>query len=176
MINLLPPEQKQILLSEEKFRMVLILGIIILAFLVSFIFILISIKISLSAEMTIQKINFEQREKELGDPAFREIENKIISANAVFSELGSFYHEQRDSVVVFEKIFNVLPPGVYLNSLSFNQVSSQAFIAGFAPSREILLKLKENLEKETSFSGVSFPPTDWIEPIDINFSLNFKIN
>ena len=69
-MNLLPPEQKQVLLLEEKFKVVFISGIIILAFLVSFIFILISIKISLSGEMTIQKINFEQKEKELADPDF----------------------------------------------------------------------------------------------------------
>lgn len=153
----------------------MILGIIILAFLVSFIFILISIKISLSAEIDIQKINFEQKEKELGDPALREIENKIISANAVFSDLNSFYQEQIDSVFVFDRIFNALPAGIYLKNLSFNSVSSQISIAGFSPTREILLKLKENLEKETSFSEVYFSPTNWIEPVDIDFSLNFKI-
>jgi Tfp pilus assembly protein PilN len=175
MINLLPQEQKQVILLEEKFKLVLILGIIILAFLVSFIFILISIKISLSAEMETQKINFEQKEKELKVPALQDIENKITEANAAFSQLDSFYHGQRDSIAVFEKIFNALPPSIYLDNLSFNSVSSQVFIAGFSPSREILLQLKENLEKETSFSGVYFPPTDWIEPVNINFSLNFKM-
>jgi len=174
-MNLLPPEQKQVLLLEEKFKVVFISGIIILAFLVSFIFILISIKISLSGEMTIQKINFEQKEKELADPVLQEIESKIASANAAFSQLDSFYRAQRDSLAVLEKIFNALPPSTYLTNLNFNSVSSQIFIAGFAPSREILLKLKENLEKEDSFSEVYFPPTNWIEPANITFSLNFKI-
>lgn len=175
MINLLPPEQKQELLSEEKFRMVLILGIIITAFLVSFIFILISIKIFISAETEVQKINFEQKEKELGNTAFQEIENKITMANAVFSQLAVFYHKQKDVVVIFGKVFSALPSGVYLTNLSFNPVNSQISIAGFSPSRESLLKLKEKLEKENSFFDVYFPPTDWIEPININFSLNFKI-
>lgn len=175
-MNLLPPEQKQELLLEEKFKIILILGIIILASLASFVFILISIKISLSAEISIQKINFEQKEKEIKNPVLQEIEEKIILANAVFSELASFYRGQKDTIVVFEKIFNALPTGVYLNNLSFNSVSSQVFISGFSPSRETLLKLKENLEKESSFSGIYFPPTDWIEPWNINFSLNFKIN
>ena len=175
MINLLPQKQKQELLLEEKFKAVLILGVIILASLVSFIFILISIKISLSAEMAIQKINFEQKEKELADPALQDMESKITSANAAFSQLDSFYRGQRDSSAVIEKIFNALPPGVYLNNLSFNSVSSKVFIAGFSPSRETLLKLKENLEKENSFSDVYFPPTNWIEPANITFSLNFKI-
>jgi len=175
MINLLPPEQKQVLLLEEKFKLVLILGIIVLAFLVSFVFILISIKIFLDAEMEIQKINFEQKEKELKVPALQDIENKITEANAAFSQLDSFYRGQRNSIVVFEKIFNALPSGIYLNNLSFNSISSQIFLLGFSPSREILLQLKENLEKETSFSGVYFPPINWIEPVNINFSLNFKI-
>ncbi|MBI2038557.1 MAG: PilN domain-containing protein [Candidatus Nealsonbacteria bacterium] len=175
MLNLLPQEQKQVLLSEEKFKIILVLGIITLFFLLSFILILISIKIFLSAEMTVQKINFEQKEKELEDAAFREIENKIASANAIFSELASFYRGQRNSIVVLEKISNVLPSGIYLNNLNFNLASSQIFLVGFSPSREILLELKENLEKETSFSAVYFPPTDWLEPVNINFSLNFKI-
>lgn len=176
MINFLPQEQKQVLLLEEKFKVVLILGIIVLAFLVSFIFILVSIGISLSAEMEIQKINFEQKEKELADPAFQEIENKIISANTAFSELDSFYRGQKNPAAVFEKIFNVLPPGLRLNNLSFNLASSQIFLAGFSPNTEILLEFKENLEKENYFSGIYFPPAIWLETVDINFSLNFKIN
>ena len=174
-MNLLPPKQKQELLLEEKFRIVLILGIIITAFLISFIFILISIKIFISAEAEIQKINLAQKEQESGNATFQEIENKIITANAVFSQLADFYHKQRDNVVIFKEIFDALPSGVYLTNLSFNSANSQFSIAGFSPSRELLLKLKENLEKENNFSAVYFPPTNWIEPVDINFSLNFKI-
>ena len=53
-MNLLPPEQKQVLLLEEKFKVVFISGIIILAFLVSFIFILISIKILDETELKLK--------------------------------------------------------------------------------------------------------------------------
>ncbi|MDP2672674.1 MAG: PilN domain-containing protein, partial [Nanoarchaeota archaeon] len=148
---------------------------IITAFLVSFIFILISIKIFISAETEAKKNNFKQKEKELKIVAFQEIENKIIGANAVFSQLASFYHKQKDVVAIFGEIFDALPPSVYLTNLSFNSVNSQFSIAGFSPSREILLELKENLEKENNFSDVYFPPTNWIEPVNINFSFTFKI-
>jgi len=176
MINLLPPEQKEELFQEKRFKLVLILGIVILAFLVSLALILFSIKISLLADLEIQKIYFEQREKKLKSPGIRELEKKIKNYNLTLSKLETFYQGQLDLTSMLEKISQTLPQETYLTSLNFNPQISQFTLTGFSPDREKLLQLKENLEKTEGLKEIYFPPANWLQATDINFFINFKIN
>lgn len=175
MINLLPPIQKEELKQEERFKLVLILEIITLAFLISLTLILFSIKTSLLAELEIQKTYFEQREKELKNPQIQELEEKIKNLNLTFSELNSFYQGQTNLTAVLEKISKTFPARTYLTTLNFNPATSQISLSGFCPNRETLLEFKKNLEKEEKFEKIYFPPVNWVEPTDINFSVTFNI-
>lgn len=175
MINLLPPEQKEELREEERFKLVLILGIVILAFLVSLTLILFLIKISLLADLETQKIYFEQRKKELENPRILELEAKIKNYNLTLSKLETFYQGQIDLSSILEKISQTLPPATYLTNLSFNPQTSQFSLAGFSPSWEILFQIKEKLDKIEDFREVNFPLSNWLKATDINFSINFKI-
>ena len=175
MINLLPPQQKEELFQEERFKLVLTLGIIILAFLVFLTSILFSIKTSLLANLEIQKIYFEQREKELESPEIRELEGKIKNYNLTLSKLETFYQGQPDLTSILEEISQTLPQGTYLTSLNFNPQISQISLTGFSPNREILLQFKENLEKTEGLKEIYFPPASWLPATNINFSVNFKI-
>ena len=65
MINLLPSQEKEEIKQEENFKLILILGIIFLFFLISFSLILTSINIYISGEAKVQKILYQQREKEV---------------------------------------------------------------------------------------------------------------
>jgi len=56
-------------------------------------------------------------------------------------------------------------------SIIFPSVS----LSGFAPTTETLFEFKENLEKEASFKEVCFPPTNWVNLTDIDFSVTFII-
>lgn len=176
MINLLPPQQKEELFQEERFKLVLTLGIIILAFLVSLTLILFSIKTSLSADLEIQKMYFEQREKELKSPGIQELEGKIKNYNLTLSKLETFYQGQLDLTSILEKISKTLPEGTYLTNFNFNPQISQFSLTGFSPNRETLLQFKENLEKTEGLKEIYFPPANWLEPTDINFLVNFKIS
>ncbi len=175
MINLLPSPQKEELIQEERFKIVLILGIAILAFLISLILILFSIKTSLITELGIQKIYFEQKERELKSPQIGQLEEKITDLNLTLSKLNSFYQSQLNLTEILEKISQTLPEKTYLTTLNFNLPTSQFTLSGFSPSREILLDFKENLEKTEGFQEIYFPPANWVEPTDINFSVNFKV-
>lgn len=176
MINLLPPQQREELLAEEKFKLILTLGIIILAFLLSLILILFLIKISLSTDLEIQKIYFEQRKKELETLGIQELEERIKDYNLTLSKLKTFYQDKADLISILEKIFQALPQGTYLTSLNFNPQISQFSLTGFSPSREILLQFKENLEKTAGFKEIDFPVQNLIQTTNIDFSVNFKIN
>lgn len=173
MINLLPPAQKEELVQEEKLKLILIFGIVVLAFLISLILILLSIKIVFSAEFDIQEKYFKDREKALEKTEIKEFEEKIKNLNFIFSNLNNFYQEKIDLTQILEKISNLLPAQTYLTSINFNSTSLQISLLGFCSDRETLIKFKENLEREEKFTNVYFSPSSFLEPN--NFSVTFSI-
>ena len=175
MINLLPLEQKEELREEEKLKLILILGIVILAFLISLILILFSIKTTILGQVQIQKIFLEQREKEFKSAQFQELEKRIGDYNLTFSNLDSFYKKNLNLTEILEKTLKTIPAGTYLTNFNFNPTILQVSLSGFCPDREILLKFKKNLEKEEKFEKVYFPPANWVNPTDINFSVILNI-
>lgn len=176
MINLLPPKQKEDLRKERQLKIALILGLILSAVFISQALLLFLIKNHLAAGLEIQKIYSRERAEELKAPAFKELEDKIKSSGLVFVNLDSFYRAEgkTGAVGLLEKIPIVLVKGIYLTSLDFDLKSRQVSLAGFAPTREKLLNLRENLEKEKTFDDIYFPPENWLSPADINFSATFK--
>lgn len=175
MINLLSAEQKKEILEEEKLKFILILGVVILAFFLSLFLILFSIKTSLSGDLSVQKTYLEQKEKELKIDQIKELEEEIKNLNLTLAKLGSFYQGRINFTEVLEKISKTIPEGVHLTSLSFNPSILQISLFGFSPDRDTLLKLKENLEEEGMFEKVYFPPANWIQTAEINFSVNLLI-
>lgn len=176
-MNLLPPATKEELVQEKKFKMILILGILFLFFLISFSLILYSIKFFLAGETATAKIIFEQKEKEFKNSPIQVLQGEITMANEKISQLGSFYQGQPKIREILEKISNTFPPKTYLTNLSLtSQAKVLSFnLGGFSPSREILLEFKKNLEKEKIFSEIIFPSSNWLEPVNINFSVSFKV-
>ena len=180
MINLLPLREKKENEQEENWKIVLVLGILVLVFLFSLSLILFSIKISVVGQTTAQEILLSQKEKEINMPQVLELEEKIKKNNLTFSKLKTFYLKNPDLTETLERISKTLPPAAYLTGLSliFQPEKEQAWtcsLSGFSPSREILIKFKENLEKEKDFKEIHFPPANWLEPTDINFSVSFQI-
>ena len=179
MINLLPSTQKEELIEEEKYKLVLILGILFSIFLICLILILFSIKIPISGQLEVQKILLSQQEENFKKSQIQNLEEKVISFNQVLSKLSSFYYSQISLAEISEKISQDLPSGAYLTIFNFNSGvpsgSGQISLSGFSPSREILFEFKTNLEKEENFQEIYFPPSNWVKPTDIDFLVNFKI-
>lgn len=173
MINLLPPQYKAELKEEENWKLTLILSILFLIFLVCSALILFSIKISISGQAEAQKILLLQEEKKFEESQIQNLEEKITISNQALLKLNSFYQSRTNSTEILEKISGTLPTSVYLTTLNFNP--AQISLSGFSPTREILLEFKKNLEKEELFEEIYFPPSNWVKPTDINFSVNFKI-
>jgi len=180
MINLLPPKNKKELLGEENWKIIMILGINILVIFVCFSLILYAINIFISGEINSQKIIYEQREKEFKIPQTQALQQNLITFNDILFQLDSFYQSRFKATEIFEEISETIPSEIYLTNLSINasKIGKEKTIgytlAGFSPSREILLKFKENLEKKETFEEVYFPPVNWVKPTDINFQVTFK--
>jgi len=179
-VNLLPQEEKELLVQEEKWKLILILEIILLAFFISLALILFSIKTYISGQVEAQKILLSQ--KELDAPHIQQLEKNIKDNNLIFAQLHSFYQERISVTGALEKISQVLPEKLYLSTLNFtvltsqqSKYSAQISLSGFAPTRELLLEFKERLEGQEHFKEVYFPASNWLKPTDINFSVSFKI-
>ncbi len=183
MINLLPIQQKKEILQEENWRLVLIVGITILAFLICLTLMLFSIKIYISGQVEVQKTFLEAEEEEFKTSELRNLEEELTLTNRTLLELNSFYQEQLNTTEILGKISETLPAGTHLTTLNFTSLTitekekyiAQISLSGFAPTREILLEFKKNLEKENLFDEICFPPSNWVKPTDIDFSVNFKI-
>jgi Tfp pilus assembly protein PilN len=171
MINLLPLEEKKFLETEKNWRLIIILGSLILMFLIYLILILSTIKLSMSGNLRSQQIMIDTEEKELKKPEIQDIQEKITSVNQNLSKLKNFYQEQVSLTDIFEKISKTLSPGMYLINLAYQKDASKFSLSGSAPNKETLFEFKKNLEKE--FKEVSLSNQSWIDPA--NFQVTFKI-
>lgn len=175
MINLLPPQYKEELRQERNFRMILILTVTFLFFLISLILILFSVKFYIQSQADALEILISAEEKTIKKADATELNSKITEANKKIKNLLLFYEKQPNLVSLIEKIFQALPQGVNLTSLSWQKESGQVVLSGFSPSREILFELKSNLEATEEFTEVFFPPQNWIKPNNIDFQATFKV-
>jgi len=180
MINLLPIKQKQKLLEEDFFRLILILGTLFLCFLICLSLILFLIKNYILWDLEAEKILFLEKERTLS--LNKELEKEIKEANTFLSELDSFYQETTSITQLLETIDTTLTSGIYLTSFDFalpktkSKDKPRVSISGFSPDRETLLIFQKNLKQEQSFSEVYFSPESWVEPENPDFDVNFRIH
>jgi len=180
MINLLPPEQKQELLQEEKLRLTLILGTLFLCFLICSSLILFLIKNYTLWDVEAEKILVQEKEKTLSFN--QELEKEMKESNIFLSDLTSFYEERIEVTQLLEIIEQTLPSGVHLTSFDFalpsikGKEKPRISINGFCPDRETLLSFQKNLKDEERFSEIYFSPQSWVEPENVDFNISFRFN
>ncbi|MFH1401472.1 MAG: PilN domain-containing protein [Parcubacteria group bacterium] len=179
MINLLPPEEKQNLSENKRLKIVLILGLIVFVFFISLALIFILINMSISGKMTAQKILLDQKEQEFETADTQDLKNKITQVNQNLLKLDSFYRQKPSFVDFLEKISNLLPGEIYLDSISINPVKKennifQVHLSGYAPSVEEVIELSENLKKDVKISQIYFPGETWLKKQNFSFSVTFQ--
>ncbi|MFH1423360.1 MAG: PilN domain-containing protein [Candidatus Nealsonbacteria bacterium] len=180
MINLLPPKERDILRKEEKLRLAFIWGIFVLFFLATFSLVLFSVNIYLAGEVRGFKILVDCEQQKSATLEAQNIEKEISAVNQNLTTLAAFYEGQSRITELLQKISEIIPEGIYLNSLSLNPNKDkkdrfQISLTGHSGTREALLDFKKSLESKSSFQGVYFPPSSWVKPSDINFSASFEM-
>lgn len=191
MINLLPPNEKRILVQEQNKRVVIVLGILILVFLVCLSLSLFFTEIYISRLAKSQKTTFEQEVEQFKEFGVEDFQKRISLFNKNLSDLNSFYQKKTYLSDVLTKLSSIIPSGVYLTDFSFSKkekpvknkekdkdeviIEKQISIYGFSVSRENLFEFKEKIEKQEMFKDIYFPPSNWIESENINFYLTLKI-
>lgn len=178
MINLLSPEQKKELLQEERYKLVLILGLLIVFFLASLSLVLLSIKINISGEAQSQKILVDSEEEKFKISEIQKLEEEIKSINQNLEKLNTFYKSQPNLTELLEKISKILPQNSYLTTFTLVSPAKEKKIkislGGYSKTRELLFEFKKGLEAEPDFKEIYFPPSNWIKPKDIEFLATFQ--
>ncbi|MFH1308489.1 MAG: PilN domain-containing protein [Patescibacteria group bacterium] len=181
MINLLPPIEKEKIESVRKEKIIIIFCIFILFFLFYLIFILFSIKFYIQSQLETQIIILEEVKQEFEKSEISTLQKEINLANISLTKLNEFYKNKIYFTEILEKISKTLPENIYLNNFSSVFITSEDIseikisISGFASDRDILFNFKKNLEKESKFEEVYFPPANWVKSTDIDFLVSFKI-
>ncbi|MFH1780649.1 MAG: PilN domain-containing protein [Candidatus Nealsonbacteria bacterium] len=181
MINLLPPAEKNILKKEEKRCLIFIWGVFILFFLIALSLVLFAIKIDLAGKVAGYQTLLDCEWQKSVTSEVQNIEKEINAVNQNLKELDVFYKEQSPVTPLFQKISELIPEEIYLNSMSLspNQEKKDHFqvsLTGHSQTREALLELKKSLESQPVFQGIYFPPSNWVKPSDINFSASFEMS
>jgi len=175
MTNLLPLEAKENLLKEKKIKEIIILGSVVFLSLVCLSLVLLVVKVSLESRLLFEKAILAHREKEFQSSEIKKLEERAISLNKMLSEIDSFYQRKIHLVDTFEKLSAITPEGILLTSISYQKGTRGISLSGFSPDRETLLKFKEMFEQEKSLTDIYFPASNWINPREIDFLVNFKI-
>ena len=173
MINLLPSGRKEELRREERFRLVLILGMLVMAFFTCLSLSLLAIRVYVAGEIQIQEILAATQAREGGESQLEQI--RVL--NEDIAGVSSFLASRPVVSDSIEKISNALPESAHITFLSYTPMSSRAkiILQGFAPQTEDLLLFRVNLEQDPLLGNFHFPPSNWIRATNIDFVFDFEI-
>lgn len=180
MINLLPPREKENLLNEEKWKLVLTIELAVFSFLISLALIFISINISVASQAEYQQTLLAQREMELQKAETKTFKAELSSINDLLSKLNVFYQQRAVLGGSFSKISLMIPDEISIEQISImpfkkDEKKFQVSISGNAPLVENLIEFRQNLSKNPDISQISFPSSVLVEAEDIDFSITFQM-
>ncbi len=186
MINLLPDRVKKQLLDVGNGGVLVVLLFVFTTALVCFALMLGILRVYMAVQVLSQESRIALLEVRFSqdNPALAEIQ----AFNEKLSQVSRFVKSFRPVSPILEVLGSLLPPGAYFTSFDYDPpgvrieggvaqpVNARIQVSGFAKNREILFMFRENLQKHPLFSELSFPPSNWVQPADIRFSLQTSIN
>jgi hypothetical protein len=180
MLNLLPPEEKNILKHEQKKRLLLVLYAEITMFLLCIFLVLSAVEFNIMGELVSQ--DFLLHQAQIEDQSFRALkfESEMVAYNQKLASVDSFY---KNRVILSDAVHNLLkvvrPAGLYFTKFSvqpgLQPNKATVVIAGVSDTRESLLAFKNNIELEKTIENINFSPESWISQKNINFNLTLDI-
>lgn len=178
MINLLPPKEKKELADKKNERIIMIFGYIILVSLICLISIIASIKFLVLGKLVSQKYDSLQIQNNNSVDVLA-YKKKLQEINKKMLDVESFYENKiyfTNSLKVMSEISK--PEGIYFTNADFSKAKEAGqllvSISGFSDTRDNLIILKNNIEKDLRISNLNFSSGSWVKTKNINFYLDFK--
>lgn len=175
MINLLPPKEKEILLSEINKKLIVVLGIAVLVFLIFLSLVFFFLRYYFLQELFFQKEELSAAEKKYENSDIVRLGQVIGEYNADLAEINDFYKNKIYFSNLLKEISEIQEPeGLRLTRI-ISEKGSKTSVFGESKNRDALLAFKENLEKSEKIIEVEFSPNSWIKAKDVEFQFVFTV-
>ncbi len=171
MINLLPPAEKEKRSQEKQLKLAWVLGILIIAPILSFGLILFSIELYINNQIETKKTLIEMERQ--GNYQIQTLQRKIGVINKNLLALNTFYKDQFMVSLLLEQVSNLLQQGAHLRVFSYHEDGSRVMLSGYAVDVDDAYKFREQLREQENFQEVSFALGDWFQDKGISFRVNF---
>ncbi|OGZ69502.1 MAG: hypothetical protein A3D44_03745 [Candidatus Staskawiczbacteria bacterium RIFCSPHIGHO2_02_FULL_42_22] len=179
MINLLPPGEKQKLITETNQKVIIILGLVALVPLVCVMLVLLSLNFYLLGEINSKNIILAQAQKTYQTPDFLMVTNEMKKKNATMIWLSSFYNKEMNMSDVLQQVSGfAFPEEVYLTNLSIIRQDDEILkisATGFSQSRDDLLVFQKKIQEHPAIKELSFSPESWVNAQNATFQLTFQV-
>jgi Tfp pilus assembly protein PilN len=166
--------------QEIRFRLILIIGILVLVCCVSVACMLLAIRIYGTGEIQVREIKREVQQEEAIHAQFehtRGLNNDMYA-------MRRFYAKKLLLSDVIEDVANAMPSRVYLTSIVYAPVSEERrneegrariVVTGVASTTEDILRFREFLGERAMFKHFQFPYSNLVSKEDVEFSFSFGI-
>lgn len=180
MTNLLPPEEKKILMKIQQRKLLTVLGIELLAFLVSLLLVFLIVMFYIMGMNIGQKSVLNDVEMGIKSSDFSQFRAIMLQYNKDLFSVDFFYKTQKPASKALDTLFAVQrPAGLYFSSVASapeQKPGRMKFnIFGTSDTRDSLTSFKSNLEKEKLIENIEFSPSSWISQKNINFNVTLDI-
>lgn len=177
MINLLPPEEKELLHKGQQRKLIIILGTTVIISLVCLWLVLLAIQFHIMGESANVKIALKQAEVKYQTQHFLLYKQRIQDANASFAKINQNHLVKNNTANVLPFLSAVQKPaGVKLNRINLASQSTGTLVAlsGTSDTRENLMAFKTHLESQGAVKNMDFPANNWLKPANLEFYLTFE--
>lgn len=173
-LNLLPKSKERKIKNRKILKFIILQEIMILIITLLFFGAIKGVDAVAKYRLSIidQELSAKQSEDEYVEIKKYEEDLKEVSAKVGF--VKSIKNFNIDWVIVFNKLTRLLPQETVLTSISGSGLD--LVIKGNAKNRDILIKMKENIESDSCFQKVDIPLRDIVLRENIEFEMNLGVN
>lgn len=172
-LNLLSARRRETIEESKKMRLILHWGAGIFVILVIFFVLLININYILKTEFSSTVNSYEKNSL---NEKYAEIERYDLEIKQINSRVLDIENIQNGQIYwsnLLVKLNGILNSDIILSNLS--NKNFVVFLVGKAKTRDSLVSLKANLEKEVCFTDVKLPLSNLVSKDDVAFQIEFNI-
>jgi Tfp pilus assembly protein PilN len=172
-INLLPLSKKKEIQLAEQFRVVLVWEAVIFSVAVIFFGFVFGVDYLLSCNLKLASDNKIDKSSGAQYETIKYYEHKFSEINSKISKVSSIASDQIYWLSLFSKLESAIPDKVDISGITTNNFS--LYFTGKAETRDDLLSLKDNLEKESCFENINLPLSNLVSKENVIFQIDLEI-
>ena len=172
-LNLLPPQEKKVILIDQIYRRTILFGSGALLSLIIFAILLALSLITINIKVKNAENELKTTQAKLKIEGFENLQKKIKQINTQIGDINNIQANYIYYSLAIKKIIEIMPDLIQLQSLSLKQ--GRFDLDGFAPNRDTVLLLKQALEKSPNFTNIESPITNLLKSNNISFRFSFDV-